>query len=168
MISVIVPTFNDEARLVSCLAPLVPAAMDGFVRELIIIDGGSTDATLEIADDAGALILKGEGDRRGWFALGTAAAKGPWLLLLDPGVRLEFGWEAAAKQHMNGPKGSGRFRLKRSDGGWLSSLSPPKERAQLMLKGGEGGDRGVAAAHRLATRIGDRNVGRLLDAAGWV
>ena len=53
MISVIIPTFNDEAHLVAVLSPLVPASMEGLIRELIIVDAGSTDATLEIADSGG-------------------------------------------------------------------------------------------------------------------
>jgi glycosyltransferase involved in cell wall biosynthesis len=161
MISVIVPTLNDEARLVSCLAPLVPAAMQGLVRELIVVDAGSTDGTLEIADDAGAEILAGQG-----WDLGIAKAKGPWLLLLEPAVRLEFGWEAAVQKHITGPRGPARFRLRRSDGaGFLASLQPPKAIARLLLKGGEGGVGGIVggAGHG----IGNRHL-RLLDATGWL
>jgi glycosyltransferase involved in cell wall biosynthesis len=168
MISVVVPTLNDEARLVACLAPLVPAAMEGLVRELIIVDGGSTDQTLEIADDAGALILNGQDDTAARWDLGIAKAKGPWLLLLEPAVRLEFGWEAAVKQHLNGPRSPARFRLRRGDGaGFLASLQPPRAVAQLVLKGSQGdGGRGLGgrgAGHR----VGNRHL-RLLDATGWL
>ena len=45
MISLIIPTHNDEARLVEVLDPLVPASMEALIRELIIVDAGSTDAT---------------------------------------------------------------------------------------------------------------------------
>src|SRR5687768_11265905 len=101
MISVIIPTLDDERRLVAALAPLVPAAMEGLVRELICADGGSTDATFEIADDAGATFLKLEGDASARIAKAAAVAKGPWLLILDPMVRLEYGWESAVLKHMN-------------------------------------------------------------------
>jgi glycosyltransferase involved in cell wall biosynthesis len=169
MISVIVPTFNDETRLVACLAPLVPAAMAGLVKELIIVDAGSTDRTLEIADDAGALILTGDGDRAVRFDPGVARAKGPWLLLLEPGVRLEFGWEAAVSKHINGPRGPARFRLRRGDGASLwASLQAPKEIARLVLKGGYSGDgRGGVGGRGAGHRAGQRHF-RLLDASGWV
>jgi glycosyltransferase involved in cell wall biosynthesis len=168
MISVVVPTLNDETRLVACLAPLVPAAMEGLVRELIIVDGGSTDQTLEIADDAGAFILTGQGDRATRWDLGIAKAKGPWLLLLEPAVRLEFGWEAAVKKHLNGPRSPARFRLRRSDGaGLLASLQPPRAIARLVLKGGQGGDRSAIGGGGVGHRVGNRHL-RLLDATGWL
>jgi glycosyltransferase involved in cell wall biosynthesis len=167
MISVIVPTFNDAPRLAACLAPLVPAAMEGLVRELIVVDSGSTDQTLEIADDAGALILTGQGDAAARWDQGIAKAKGPWLLLLEPAVRLEFGWEAAAKKHLNGPRTPARFRLRRGDApGLLARLQPPKAIARLVLKGGQGGDRS-AVGGGMGHRIGNRHF-RLLDATGWL
>src|SRR3990167_2388072 len=54
MISVIVQTLNNAATLSACLGALVPAAVDAVVTEVIVVDGGSTDATLEIVEDAGA------------------------------------------------------------------------------------------------------------------
>jgi glycosyltransferase involved in cell wall biosynthesis len=166
MISVIVPTFNDADRLVACLAPLVPASMSGLVKELIVVDAGSTDQTLEIADDAGAVILKGDHDQAARFDLGIAQAKGPWLLLLEPAVRLEFGWDAAATKHLNGPRGPARFRLRRGEGaGLLASLQSPKQIARLTLKGGRDG--GGGGRRGFDHRVGNRHF-RLLDASGWV
>lgn len=94
MISAVIATLNDEADLVGALAPLVPASMDGLVRELVVADAGSTDHTLEIADDAGALIVSGG------VAEACAAAKGPWLLILTPQGRLYSTWVTAARQHI--------------------------------------------------------------------
>ena len=45
MISVVIPTLNAEATLAATLAALVPAAVDGLVREVIVVDGGSSDRT---------------------------------------------------------------------------------------------------------------------------
>lgn len=100
MISAIVTTFNDERRLGATLTALVPAAINGLVREVLFADAGSTDATAEIAEDAGAGLISGEGDRDRALVSACAAARGPWLLLLDAGSRLQPGWEAAADEHM--------------------------------------------------------------------
>lgn len=161
MISVVVQTFNDGARLVRCLAPMVTASMEGLVREVVIVDAGSTDETLEIADDAGAKILKTDEG----LSAGLKAAKGPWVLVLDPGVRLETGWEAAVRHHMADSRRPARFRLAHADAGWLAGLFPPKALAVLALKEaysrGGGLDphgRGLRGAHRV----------RLLDAGGRV
>ena len=94
MISAVIATLNDEQDLAAALAPLVPASMDGLVRELIVGDAGSTDLTLKIADDAGAVVVAG-GE-----AEAIAAAKGPWLLILTPSTRLYSTWVSAAKAHM--------------------------------------------------------------------
>ncbi|MFJ5489311.1 glycosyltransferase, partial [Hansschlegelia beijingensis] len=53
MLSVLIPTCNHERALVPTLSTLVPGAADGLVRDVTIVDGGSTDATAEVADPAG-------------------------------------------------------------------------------------------------------------------
>jgi len=87
MLSVVVPTFDSERALVPTLAMLVPAAMSGIVREVIIADGGSTDATLEVADVADARCSRlgavgaaaARGRRRGTGALADVPAAGTVL-----------------------------------------------------------------------------------------
>lgn len=152
MISVVIPTLNDERRLTAALAPLVPAAMEGLVREVVVVDGGSTDGTFEIADDAGARFLRSDADAAQRIAEGVRAAKGPWVLILDPRVRLDFGWESAALKHLNAFRTPARFRLQRGEGGWLMRLTPPKATALLRMK--DGGQSPGAT--------------RWLDARGWV
>ena len=61
MISVVIATQDDERTLGQTLAALVPAAVDGLVREVILADAGSTDHTLAIAEDAGARVAPCEG-----------------------------------------------------------------------------------------------------------
>lgn len=106
MISVIVPTRDSAACLGPCLAALVPAAVSGLVREVVLADAGSGDATLEIAADAGARVVAGD------VGAAAAVAKGDWLLILPPGTRLETGWEAEAADHVDRHAGKAAcFRL---------------------------------------------------------
>lgn len=105
MISVVVRTLNNAATLPACLGALVPAAVDAIVTEVIIVDGGSTDATLAIVEDAGA-------KRAESIEAAVAAAKSDWLLLLPADLRLEAGWDAEAAAHLQTAGGRGaRFRL---------------------------------------------------------
>lgn len=159
MISVVIPTFNAQDCLVGCLAPLVPASMAGLVRELVVVDAGSTDATLEIADDAGARIVKSmEG-----AGAGVAVARGPWVLVLDPAVRLAHGWETTVERHIEASREPARFRLYRADAGWPASLMPPRATAVLFLKQAGDGRGGGLDANALR-RLG----GRRLDVRGAV
>ncbi len=106
MISVIVPTRDSAAGLPLCLAALVPAAISGLVREVILADAGSTDATLEIAADAGAEVVRGD------IAAAVARAKGDWVLVLPPKSRLDAGWEGEAANHVDRRRGEAAcFRL---------------------------------------------------------
>lgn len=92
MLSVVIPTRNNERALVSTLAALVPGAAEGVVRNVVVADDGSTDATLEVADLAGCdAVVEGAS----WAArlnIAARGAKGPWLMFLEPGVMLEEGW----------------------------------------------------------------------------
>jgi glycosyltransferase involved in cell wall biosynthesis len=95
MISVVIATLNDASGLAAALSDLVPAAVDGLVVEVVLADGGSTDETLEIAEEAGARITAGGG-----LAGACAAAKGPWLMLLPPAPVLDANWKRPVADHV--------------------------------------------------------------------
>ncbi len=101
MISVIIPTLNSEGTLAETLAALIPAVIEGLVREVIIPDGGSTDRTIKIADQSGAHIVTSAPGRGLQLQAGAAAAKMPWLLFLHADTTLEPGWERGADHHID-------------------------------------------------------------------
>ena len=94
MLSVIIPTLDSAADLQGLLAALVPAAMDGLVREVICADAGSTDQTLEICEDTGAQVVAGG------LVAAARAAKAEWVLVLPVEVQLPGGWAEAMKAHL--------------------------------------------------------------------
>lgn len=100
MISVIIPTLNAEAGLAQTLAALVPAAVDGLVKELIVIDGGSGDGTARIAEEAGARFVVRSGGRGYQLMVGAQRARFPWLLFLHADTVLAAGWERDAAAFM--------------------------------------------------------------------
>ena len=136
MISVIIPTRDSAAVLGPCLSALVPAAVSGLVREVILADGGSADGTLAIAEDAGARVVAGD------IAAAVAAAKGDWLLILPPTTRLEPGWESEAAGHLERQAGRAAcFRLAVDAGGptarireWLAGLGGPTAAHGLLVE----------------------------------
>lgn len=104
MLSVIIPTLNSEKPLAYTLSALVPAVVDGLLRRVVVIDGGSTDATPLVAEGAGCALY---GEAEAGAAL--AGISTPWVLLLRPGAIPREGWEDAARRHMEGGKGAARF-----------------------------------------------------------
>ena len=98
MISVIIPTLNSERDLAALLPVLVPAAVDGLVREVICADAGSTDATHDICEDSGAEVAQG-------LAAAARMARGDLLLVLPAALRLRPGWEESIRRHLEGRGG---------------------------------------------------------------
>jgi glycosyltransferase involved in cell wall biosynthesis len=92
MLSVIIPTLNSERTLVPTLAMLVAGAMSGIVREVTIVDGGSTDGTLEVADAAGCAVLTSSVPLGSRLGAAAAAARSPWLMFLRAGTVLDATW----------------------------------------------------------------------------
>ncbi|GFE52086.1 glycosyl transferase [Roseobacter cerasinus] len=115
-ISVVIPTLNAETQLGPCLAALVPGLEAGLIRELIISDGGSTDATVDVAKAWGAEVVTGSASRGGQLARGCAAAQGAWLLVLHADTRLGDGWVGPVILHLD-TRRAGWFRLAFAGGG---------------------------------------------------
>jgi glycosyltransferase involved in cell wall biosynthesis len=91
-VTVVVPVRNAEAILEACLTSIDRQGP----AEVIVVDGMSTDGTLEIARRHGARILSDEG--RGLPAarsMGARAATTRWVALVDADVILPDGSLAA-------------------------------------------------------------------------
>jgi len=62
------------------------------VREVIVADAGSRDATAAIADGAGCRVLVSAQERGARLKAAAEVARAPWLLFLSPGVVLDATW----------------------------------------------------------------------------
>jgi hypothetical protein len=92
MLSVIIATNESERALVPTLAALVPGATAALVREVIVADPGSRDATAEVADIAGCRMLVSAEPLASRLAQAADVARGPWLLFLTAGAVPQVGW----------------------------------------------------------------------------
>ena len=102
MLTVIVPTENDEEALAHMLPPLVTHAVSGIVSQLIVYDRGSTDRTAKVADVAGADFFPAKAK----ITDVLAKVRAPWVLVLPPGAVLEGDWESIVTDHVNSARGA--------------------------------------------------------------
>lgn len=96
MLSALIPTSDSQDDLALLLAALVPAAVEGLVREVICADAGSTDATAALCEDAGARLIQGG------LVAAAAQARSDWLLILPVDLRLVGGWDDAVARRLSG------------------------------------------------------------------
>jgi len=134
MLSVIIPTRESERTLPHCLACLVTPTVQGLVREVIVVDGGSRDGTAQIAEETGARFIGAEGGIGAQMRAGAAAARSSWLLFLQPDTALDPGWADEAGAFMSAceraepaPERAGYFRFALDDFGagarWLERFA---------------------------------------------
>jgi rSAM/selenodomain-associated transferase 2 len=160
MISVIIPTLNAEMALSAAMTALVPAAVEGIVREVIVVDGGSTDRTLKIADQSGATIIRSEPGRGRQLAAGARQARMPWLLFLHADTVLETGWEndaAALIERVelgHRPETAAAFRFALDDLGALPRLVEAGVALRCALLRLPYGDQGLLLPKRLYESVG--------------
>lgn len=85
-VSVVIPTRNEAANL-----PHVLAQMTGF-DEVIVVDGGSTDGTKEVAKSycPGVVVIEQTGTGKGnALACGFRAARGDVVVMIDADMSME-------------------------------------------------------------------------------
>jgi dolichyl-phosphate beta-glucosyltransferase len=107
-ISIIIPAYNEEQRLPSTLQK-VRDYLSGSTwefAEIVVVDDGSRDRTAEVAESAGARVLRNPGNRGKGYSVrhGMMEAKGEWALFSDadlsaPICELEKLWRAAEAEN---------------------------------------------------------------------
>jgi rSAM/selenodomain-associated transferase 2 len=83
MISVIIPAYNEEGVIGKTILYLRSVADDQLVEEIIVVDGGSTDNTVNESEQTGALVVRSlKKGRAAQMNEGARCAKGSILYFL--------------------------------------------------------------------------------------
>jgi rSAM/selenodomain-associated transferase 2 len=142
------------------LAALVPAVVDGLVQEAIIVDGGSSDATLAVAEAAGTRIVQAKRGRGSQLDAGAALARGDWFLFLHADTVLQPGWEDEAQSFTERvdagrrPPAAAAFRFALDDDGLMPRLLEGLVRLRCLALALPYGDQGLLISRRLYAELG--------------
>lgn len=106
-LSIVVPALNEAAGITATLQALAPLRAAG--HEVIVVDGGSHDATAALAAPLACRVLHSEAGRARQMNAGAAAARGEVLLFLHADTRLPAPAAAAIAQALQRGARWGRF-----------------------------------------------------------
>jgi rSAM/selenodomain-associated transferase 2 len=158
-ISVIIPTLNEA----SCLAHTLGQLRLQNPHEIIVVDGGSSDATCRLAAGVDRLLHAPPG-RASQMNRGAAQASGDVLLFLHADCTLEEGALACAEEVL-GQRGvaAGCFRMCVDAPGLAYRLIDACATARVRLIGLVYGDQGLFVHRDLFRRVGGFPPLRLME-----
>ncbi len=158
-ISILIPTLNEAG----CLADTLAALRQERPHQIIVVDGGSTDATRAAAAEAD-LFLETKRGRGIQMNAGALHATGDTLLFLHADCRLEPGALAAVERCLDRPGvAAGCFRMTvRSDGWgyrWIDCFATTRVRLAGIIYG----DQGLFLCRSTFERLGGFPPWRLME-----
>lgn len=154
-ISAVIPTLNAAPVIAPCLAALAEGLTAGLLREVVIVDGGSTDDIADVAEAVGARFLTAAPGRGTQLAAGAAEALGDWLLFVHADTVLAPGWTEAARRHIGeAPDEAGWFRLRFDDASAPARLVAGWANMRSRLFGLPYGDQGLLVRAHVYRKAG--------------
>ncbi len=140
-LSIVMPVLNEAADIAAVLQALAPYRARG--TEVIVVDGGSSDGTPELARPLADRVIAGPRGRGAQMNAGAAAAQGDLLLFLHADTRLP---ENADRLVLDGLTRSGRSWGRfdaRFDGGGLLAVIALMMNLRSRLSGIATGDQAM-------------------------
>ncbi|MBI4323711.1 MAG: TIGR04283 family arsenosugar biosynthesis glycosyltransferase [Chloroflexi bacterium] len=150
-VSVIISALNEAAYLTAALQ----SVRAGSPHEIIVVDGGSTDDTRNLAQSAGATVIQSRSGRARQMNAGAARATGSVLLFLHADTLLSGDYLSAVSEALheqNVAAGAFRFRI----GGNLAGKWIVEWTTNLRSRWGQMpyGDQGLFLRQSLFAQIG--------------
>jgi rSAM/selenodomain-associated transferase 2 len=151
-VSIIVPVLDEADGIVATLDALAPARAEG--HEVIVVDGGSSDATRSLALPRADAVLESRRGRARQMNAGAAQARGDVLLFLHADTRLPPDGVASIVATVRAGGGWGRFDVRiASRERWLGVVARFMN-ARSRLTGIATGDQAMFVRQDLFDRVG--------------
>ncbi|ALM08063.1 glycosyl transferase family 2 [Sediminicola sp. YIK13] len=149
-ISIIIPVLNEAEHIAHVLKYLNDICNKDHVKEIIIVDGGSTDNTPAIAKEFGATLVHSEKGRAKQMNKGTKKATGSifYFLHADTFPPKDFDTHIVNAVAFGNPAGC--FRMKFDSNSWLLRASGWLTR--INIKVCRGGDQSLFITKKLWER----------------
>jgi rSAM/selenodomain-associated transferase 2 len=149
-LSVVIPALNEANRVVDAIDS---ARAPGV--EVVVADGGSRDATRELAAAAGALVVNSPAGRAEQLAAGVRASCGDAILLLHADTRLPSGFEQAVESALEDARTiGGAFRMRFEEADWALRVVEWGVRLRIAIFGLPYGDQALFVRRRTLDAIG--------------
>ena len=149
MISIIIPTLNEESKVEELFKNILLLPGD---FEAIIIDGGSTDKTLEIIPE-NIKIFQTEKGRSTQLNRGAKEAKGDILLFLHADTTLPVNAVEAVEDVINKGYIGGRFKVKLDEKGLIYRFIERGINTRDRFTGGSTGDQALFVKKEIFNEI---------------
>ena len=126
-LSVVIPAFNEE-RFIAATLRSVHAALAGTTYEIVVVDNGSSDRTVRLAEAHGARVVRHPGGTIGAVRnAGARRARGALIVFIDADVTLTPLWRPAlgevTRRLDDAPRTlSGSMCAVPADAGWIERV----------------------------------------------
>lgn len=108
--TIVIPVFNEADTVVPCLQKLLTQV--GEAWKLVIVDGGSSDETAQLAKQFPVTLLSGEAGRAAQLNLGAQHSEGEIVLFLHVDTSLPENFQKYMGAFLQSPKRWGRFNIR--------------------------------------------------------
>ena len=106
-VSIIVTTFNSEPTIDECLRSILELDYPEHLLEVIVIDGGSTDATTQHAKKYHVKVVYSQLNPPAAYNLVLKTAENEIIGLIDSDAKVEKSWLRKLVKHLDDPKVAG-------------------------------------------------------------
>lgn len=151
-LSIVVPTLDEAGRIAAALAPLQPLRRAG--HEVIVVDGGSRDATIALARPLADRVLLAPRGRASQMNAGARAARGDLFLFLHADTVLPPTATGAIAAAVLGGRRWGRFDVTIAGRSRMLPVVAALMNLRSRLTGIATGDMAMFVERRLFEKVG--------------